>query len=127
MVRHALILLAACSSSPSQTQPTTPVAATPPPIDAATAPPIDAADTELLAAPPSVFRFHATGKAPRLETWTLRHVGDRAQIVVDRMNPAPDAGWTQGGSTIYLGTASDDGATLALALTAGPNKLALAC
>lgn len=128
-----VLLLVACSSSPS---PEKPVPAAPPPdaapvVDAA--PPIDAPapDPALAAAPPSVFRFYSTGLVPtkggpRLETWTLRHTGDRGMVLVERMAPDGD-GWKPATTTLYLGTAADDGKTLTLALAAGTDKLALAC
>jgi len=139
MTRFTLLALVACSSAPSSTTKPTP----PAPPDAAVAtspdaaiaaPPVDAppaVDPELAAAPPSVFRFYATGLAmkkegQRLETWTLRTVGERATILVERMRPDGDA-WILGTTTLYLGTAAVDGKGLKLALAAGPNQLALAC
>ena len=139
MTRFSVLALVACSSSPASTTKPTP----PAPPDAAVAtspdaaiaaPPVDAApavDAELAAAPPSVFRFYSTGlvttkAGPRLETWTLRHVGERATILVERMRPNGDA-WTLGTTTRYLGTVADDGTSLKLALAAGPNQLALEC
>lgn len=144
MHRTALVVLAACSSSPSpSTSPSPTPVATPDAAVAAdvaidAAPPVDAApavDAELAAAPPFVFRFHEAGKvmtkaAPRLETWTLRQVGERATVRVQRMVPTAGDGWQPSSATVYLGTATDDGKllTLALAATTNPNdKLALAC
>ena len=128
-----LVTLAGCSSSPSPTRPTVaaapdaapPIAAAPPPIDA------PAPDAELAAAPPSVFRFYSTGlvpskAGPRLETWTLRTAGDRGMVLVERMAADGDA-WKPASTTLYLGTAADDGKTLTLTLAAGTDKLALAC
>ena len=124
MTRLAILALAACSSSPAPTKPTPaqpPDAAIAAPregravtIDAA--PPPDAfVDTELEAAVAQVFRFNGPG---RLETWTLRHVGARAQIVVER-NP--------GKTSRYTGIATDDGKTLTLALDDAGDKLSLVC
>ena len=134
MTRY-FVLLAACSSSPSST--TTP--SPPPPADAAIAiaidAPVDAAptvDAELAAAPASVFRFYSTGlvptrTGPRLETWTLRTAGDRGVVQVERMAHGDGDTWTLASTSLYLGTATDDGKTLTLALAAGTDKLALAC
>ncbi|MBA3502218.1 MAG: hypothetical protein M4D80_05375 [Myxococcota bacterium] len=131
MHRVLLVLyLQACSSSPSATTTATPVAITPDAaVDAAPAPP--APDAELAVAPPLVFRFYSTGlvppaTGPRLETWTLRHVGERGMVLVERMAPDGEA-FKPASKTLYLGTASDDGKTLTLALAAGTDKLALAC
>lgn len=115
-----LLSLIACSGSPAPA----PAPPSPPPApDAAAArPEPDAAiDAELLAAPASVFRFHAEGAAPRLETWTLRRAGGRAQIVVEHVTPAPAV------TTTYTGAAREDGATLVLDVVAGSGRLALAC
>ncbi|MBX3159027.1 MAG: hypothetical protein KF773_23875 [Deltaproteobacteria bacterium] len=107
------LAVAGCSSpaSPPPAAPTTPVAA----IDAA-APAADAAPQvpdELAHAPAWIFRY---ATAERTETWTLRHHGDGALVTVEGAQ----------GTTRYLGTAAD-GASLALAVTSGPNQLALDC
>jgi hypothetical protein len=131
-MRGFLVCLAACGSSPSPPATPTPVASppdamidAPPPIDA------PAPDAELAAAPPSVFRFHSTGlvpskTGPRLETWTLRHAGDRGMVLVERM-AADGERWKPASTSMYLGSAADDGKTLTLTLAAGTDKLALAC
>ena len=113
MTRLAVLALAACSSSPAPSKP-----APPQPPDAAVdaALPADAfVDTELEAAAAQVFRFNGPG---RLETWTLRRVGERAQIVVER-NP--------GKTSRYIGAATDDGKAITLELDDRGDKLSLVC
>jgi hypothetical protein len=132
MMRVSTLLLAACSSSPGP-KPEAPV--TPPPVDAAIAvapPDAPAPDPALAAAPTSIFRFHSTGlvptkTGPRLETWTLRALADRGMVSVERMTPGENATWLPGTQSLYLGTATDDGKTLTLALAAGTDKLSLTC
>ena len=131
-MKRSILLLVACSSSAPQPTSPTPIALDAAPmIDAAV--PIDAPapDPELAAAPPSVFRFYSTGlvptkTGPRLETWTLRHTGERGMVLVERMAPDGDA-WKPASTTLYLGSATDDGKTLTLTLAAATDKLALAC
>jgi hypothetical protein len=87
-------------------------------------------DPELAAAPASVFRFHSTGDGmtpKRLETWTLRALADRGVVSVVRMTPGENATWLPGSKSLYLGTATDDGKTLTLALAAGTDQLTLTC
>jgi hypothetical protein len=48
-------------------------------------------------------------------------------VEVQRMTPAPNDSWAPGTQTLYLGTATDDGTTLALTLAAGADKLSLTC
>jgi hypothetical protein len=140
MQRVLLVMLGAylcsCSSSSSTTPattPATPVAIAPDASIADAPPPPDAAepDPAVAAAPPSVFRFYSTGlvptkTGPRLETWTLRHAGDRGMVLVERMAPDGEA-FEPASKTLYLGTATDDGKTLTLTLAAGTDQLALAC
>lgn len=128
-----LWVVAACSSHPApkpQPTPAVPVAATPPDAAVPDAPP--APDPALAAAPAQVFRFHSTGlvpekTGPRLETWTLRSLDGRGVVSVERMTPGDDGGWRPGTQSLYLGTASDDGKTLTLALAAATDQLALTC
>ena len=127
MTRLAVLAIAACSSPSAP--PATPVA--PPAPDAAVS--LDAApasgpaiDPALDAAPAVVFRYHGTGTAanpPRLETWTLRHADGQGMVVVTYQ--AADGQITR--TARYLGTASDDGKSVTLALTAGSAQLALTC
>jgi hypothetical protein len=132
MNRLTLVLLVACSSSPSPPAtppPSEPAIAAPIAIDRHAAraeidaaPPVDAMviDDELANAPASMFRFNSTGENPRLETWTLRHVGERGMMLVERVKPVVS-------KTLYVGTASGDANRLTLALAAGTDKLALTC
>lgn len=110
--RIALALaLAGCgSSSPPPVEPPTPVESAPVVVDA---PAADAGPSaELAAAPAWVFRYNAPG---RVETWTLRHLGETAMVVVEGAR-----------TTRYLGTATD-GAELKIAVAEGPNHLTLTC
>lgn len=68
---------------------------------------------DLAAAPAWVFRYDAPG---RRETWTLRHHGGQALVVVEGAQ----------GTTRYLGSATE-GATLVLSVMAGASGLALDC
>lgn len=115
-MRLATFLLAplagiGCSSSPAPDPPATPA----PPVaarDAAIDAPPDAdVPDEVATAPAWVFRYHA---ADRLETWTLRHSGGRALLVVE----------TARGPTRYTGAITD---ALKLTVAAGTNRLALEC
>lgn len=119
------LFVIACSSPPAQ--PTTPPVAIAP-ADASIDAPVDAAvDAELAAAPAWIFRFHSTGKIvkqSRLETWTLRFVGDRATIFVERKLAESEGPWAPAGTTLYTGTG--DGTSFSLA-AAGQAKLDLAC
>ena len=110
MKHLAALALAACSSSSSPPKQPAP----PPTPDAAVAidaPPDAFVDTELEAAAAQVFRYSGPG---RLETWTLRQVADRAQIVVER-NP--------GKTSHYIGSATDG----TLTLDDHGDKLSLVC
>jgi len=103
-----------CSSSntpaPAAPPPATPVAA----VDAAPPAPPDADVPEAVASAPAwVFRYSAPN---RVETWTLRHAGDKALVVVEAAN----------GTARYIGSAAD-GASLKLDVLAGSNKLVLDC
>jgi hypothetical protein len=131
MTKTLLLALAACSSSATTSTPTPPATtpAPPPAVAAVDASPLDAAsaggeatpDPELASASPWVFRFHSTGlivREARIETWTLRHVGDRAMVLVERGAQ---------GDTTYTGTATDAGTSLKLELTDGANSLAFDC
>jgi hypothetical protein len=109
------MVLAACSSS--STPPTKPTPATPDAAVSSDAPP-DANLADLPNATVSMFRFHQAGEPARIETWTLKVAGDRAVVLVDR---------TPARSSTYAGSANDDGTTIAIAVTEGPNKLSLAC
>lgn len=107
------IAAAGCSSpaSPPPDRPVSPpivaaVDAAPPPIDALVIP------DELANAPAWIFRY---ATKDRTETWTLRHHGGGALVTVE------------GKATMrYHGTATD-GASLAIAVVAGANKLSLDC
>jgi hypothetical protein len=96
-----------CGASPPAPPPAPVVA----PVDAA--PPDADVPDEVSAAPAWVFRYNVP---PRVETWTLRHAGGRALVIVEAAR----------GSTRYAGSVTES-TELALALVAGPNKLALAC
>ncbi len=81
----------------------------------ADAPAGDAGIPEALASAPAwIFRYHT---AQRTETWTLRHAGDAALLVVE----------TAQGARRYLGSAADTGAALELDVTSGSAKLTLSC
>lgn len=109
-----VMVLAACSSSSSA--PKQPVLLAPPDAAVSIDAPADAfVDTELEAAAAQVFRFNGSG---RLETWTMRQVSGRAQIVVER-----DPGKT----SHYAGSATDDGKAITLALDDHGDKLSLVC
>lgn len=68
---------------------------------------------ELTTAPAWIFRYNTPD---RTETWTLRYHGDAALLVVE----------AKPGTTRYIGTLTE-GASLALALTAGRNRMTLDC
>lgn len=110
--RIALALaVAGCgSSSPPPVEPA------PAPVEAAIvvdAPAPDAGPSPALAAAPAwVFRYNAPG---RVETWTLRHHGETAMVVVEGQR-----------TTQYLGMATD-GAELKIAVAEGANHLTLDC
>ncbi len=114
MYRFLLVCPCACGSSP---RPET----APPPTQTPSVPAIalDAAvpdagpSAELAAAPAWIFRYNAP---PRVETWTLRHLGGQAILVVE----------TADRTTTYLGTAAE-GATIALEVSTSTAKLALDC
>ena len=109
MRSFVLAALAACSS-PKSPAPTT--VSTPPPAapDAA----LDAfVDTELAAAPPAVFRYSAD---PRAETWTLRHVAGRAELVVEAKT-----------KTVFTGTAVESGGSLKIEVATANAKQSLDC
>jgi hypothetical protein len=114
MKRFVLCVACACGSSPPPATPPAPVEAAP-----ATSPPVDAAapdagpSPELAAAPAWIFRYNAP---PRVETWTLRHLGGEAIVVVE----------TAQATTTYLGTATE-GATLALSVATATAKVTLDC
>lgn len=110
------IALAACQPPPAAPQapaPTEPAAA----VDAAPAvdaPPPDAGPSAAVSAAPAwIFRYRAAG---RDETWTLRHAGGEALLVVE----------TAQGTTRYLGTATD-GASLALDVRTVSARMQLDC
>lgn len=104
-----LAALAACSS-PKSPAPTTVSTPPPPPPDAA----VDAfVDTELAAARPVVFRYHAD---PRDETWVLRHVNGRAELVVEAKT-----------KTIFTGTAVESGSSLKVEVATQNAKQSLDC
>jgi hypothetical protein len=109
MRSFVLALLAACSS-PKSPAPTTVSAPPPPTPDAA----VDAfVDTELAAATPSVFRYNAD---PRNETWTLRHVSGRAELVIEAKT-----------KTVFTGTAIDNDGSLKVEVTTSNAKQSLDC
>lgn len=68
---------------------------------------------EVTAAPAWIFRF---ASAARTETWTLQHAGGRGLLVVEGTR-----------TTRYVGEATPTGDGLAVAVTSGSAKLALAC
>jgi hypothetical protein len=108
-----LVALAACGSppppsSPAPERPVAPVAA---PADAP-APDAGLPD-EVATAPAWIFRYNTPD---RTETWTLRYHGDTALLVVEAKQ----------GTVRYVGTVTE-GASLTLALAAGPNRLTLDC
>lgn len=110
MHRLALFLVACGSTPPAPSQPT-PV---PDPPDAPAAPlPDTGPPAAVLSAPAFVFRYHT---ADRSEIWTLQHADGHALLVVDSAK----------GALRYHGTATE-GATLALDVSTGSAKLALAC
>ena len=118
-VTVAPVALVACGSAPPPASPVAEVAAPPleaasPPVDAAPPVPIDAGPPpELLTAPAWIFRYDVP---PRVETWTLRHHGGQALVVVE----GPQ------GTTRYLGTATD-GASLVLDVTGPAATMRLDC
>ena len=108
-----VLALAACSSAPPAAErPAQPAQL---PADAAIdAPAPDAgAPQAVLDAPAWVFRYST---ADRKETWTLRHAGGSALLVVESAT----------GSLTYLGTAVA-GPSLVLDVSTGSAKLALEC
>jgi hypothetical protein len=107
------LALAACSSAPPAAE--RPVQPPQLPPDAAIdAPAPDAgAPQAVLDAPAWVFRYST---AERSETWTLRHAGGSAMVVVESAR----------GAMTYLGTAVD-GPSLALDVSTGSAKLTLDC
>jgi hypothetical protein len=109
----ALAVLAACGSSQPSPQSAAPAAPPPVPADAAVDAPPDAGP-EFASAPPWVFRYHT---ADRSETWTLRHVGGAAELVVA----------TAQGERRYVGTATETAGALAIDVTSSNAKLALDC
>ena len=111
-MRYAMLVLVACSSSPSPERPTQPTRVVV--ADAAIDAPPDADVPDAVASAPAwIFRFNAPG---RLETWTLRYSGDIALVIVE----------TAGGTIRYVGKAVD-AKSLTLTATSGPNKLSLDC
>jgi hypothetical protein len=110
--RSALVMMCGLCACGATT--TTVVASAPspaPPIDAA--PPDTGPSAALVAAPAWIFRYDAP---PRVETWTLRHLGGEALLVVE----------TAAGTTTYVGTATD-GPTLTIEVATTTAKLTLAC
>ncbi|MBA3459008.1 MAG: hypothetical protein H0T46_03540 [Deltaproteobacteria bacterium] len=107
------ITLAACSSaSPAAERPEQPPQL--PPDASIDAPAPDAsAPQAVIDAPAWVFRYST---ADRKETWTLRHVGGSAMLVVESAS----------GSLTYLGTAVA-GPSLALDVSTGSAKMTLEC
>lgn len=115
-VSLCLVLLGCGSSTPSASSAATPTPAQVPPADAAVdAAAPDAVPQAVLSAPAWQFGYHT---AERSETWTLRHAGGTALLVVA----------TAQGERRYVGTAAaqPDG-TLVLDVVAGSAKLVLAC
>jgi hypothetical protein len=108
----ASLTLAACSSAPPAAErPVPPASIT---ADAAVDAAPDAGVPEaVMAAPAWVFRYTT---AQRAETWTFRHAGGSALLVVE----------TAQGATRYTGTATE-GASLVLAVSTATAKLALDC
>lgn len=104
----AALALSACKPAPVAEPAPAPVEDAP---DAA--PPDAGPSAAVLAAPPWVFRYRASG---RDETWTLRHADGEAQMIVH----------TPQGDTVYLGAAID-GDSLALSLASPTAKIALDC
>lgn len=113
------VALAGCGSSPPPSSPSSPA---PEPAVAPAAPvalPPDAAapdagiPDEVSSAPAWIFRYNTPDRA---ETWTLRYHGDTALLVVE----------TRQRTLRYIGSATE-GASLALALAAGPSRLSLDC
>ena len=111
-VAGTALAVAGCGSSPPP--PTEAPAPEAPPVVAAdaAAPDADVPD-DVVNAPAWIFRFNAGG---RRESWTLRHHGGLALLVVES---------TQS-TTRYSGTVSD-GTELAVSVAAGPNHLTLTC
>lgn len=111
-----VLVAAGCGSSPPPAAATSAEVA-PPQVVAPEPPPDAAVDAgvpdELANAPAWIFRFNAP---PRVETWTLRHHGGLALVVVEAAS----------GTTRYFGTATE-GKTLALSVAAGSNTLTLDC
>jgi hypothetical protein len=115
LVLATLAALPACSAAappPAASPPPHPRLAAPPP-DAALPPDADVPD-EVAAAPAWVFRYSTPTRA---ETWTLRHAGGHALVIVESAS----------GPMRYHGAATDDGTTLAVDVTTGTAKIALAC
>lgn len=105
----SVLLVAACgSSSPPPAAPPAPVA---PPIDAAIdASPDAGVPQAVLDAPAWIFKYTTDA---RNETWTLRHAGGSALLIVE----------TAQGAQRYLGSMTNG----ALAVSTGTAKLALDC
>jgi hypothetical protein len=114
-MRLAWIVLAACGASPPATKSDQPSPdPAPAPVDAAVATAPDAGVPEaVIGAPAWVFRYHTKDRS---ETWTLRHAGGNALLVVETAN----------GTTRYTGSATE-GPTLALAVATTTARLSLAC
>lgn len=74
-----------------------------------------ATDGDLASAVPSVFRYTAPD---RVETWTLRIMGERASIVVERK---------PGGETVYVGGAVSADGKVHVEVATQTAKLALVC
>jgi hypothetical protein len=126
-VKHAWLFVIACSSPSAPPQQPAVVATVP--ADASVDAPPDApvVDAELLAAPAWVFRIYRTGMiVPQShhETWTLRWVGDRATILVERKLAEREGALVPAGTTVYTGS-TNEGTKFALA--AGSQKIALEC
>src|SRR5438094_924500 len=114
MRMFALCLVAACSSPAAPAPP--PEHPAPPPAPVATpdaAIPDAGVPDEVSSAPGFIFKFNSPD---RVETWTLKWANGNALVVVEAVK----------GTTRYLGTATE-GASLAIAVTSGPNKMTLDC
>ena len=85
-----------------------------PPADAGAAPAPDALPDAVVNAPPWVFGYRT---AERSETWTLRHAGGTALLVVE----------TAQGERRYVGPATESDTEVKLDVSTGTAKLALAC
>lgn len=111
--------VSACASNPAPGAPPSTPPPSPAPADAAVAAVpvavIDAAPAipaDLADAPAWVFRFNSPN---RVETWTLRWVGDRALLVVEGAT-----------TTTYVGSATD-GASLKVDVSTSNAKMSLDC